>query len=46
MPKLEQRFIAAGADPVGQSPKVFADFMASETAKWTKAIEGAGIKKK
>jgi tripartite-type tricarboxylate transporter receptor subunit TctC len=46
MPKLEQRFIAAGADPVGQSPKVFADFMASETAKWKKAIEGAGIQKK
>ena len=46
MPKLEERFIAAGADPVGQSPKVFADFMANETAKWKKAIEDAGIKKK
>lgn len=46
MPKLEERFIAAGADPVGQSPKVFADFMAAETAKWKKAIEDAGIQKK
>lgn len=46
MPKLEERFIAAGADPVGQSPKVFADFMAVETAKWKKAIEDAGIQKK
>jgi tripartite-type tricarboxylate transporter receptor subunit TctC len=46
MPKLEERFIAAGADPVGQTPKVFADFMAAETAKWKKAIEDAGIQKK
>jgi len=46
MPKLEERFIAAGADPVGQSPKVFADFLAAETAKWKKAIEDAGIQKK
>jgi len=46
MPKLEERFIAAGADPVGQSPKVFADFLAAETAKWKKAIADAGIEKK
>lgn len=46
MPKLEERFIAAGADPVGQSPKVFADFMAAETAKWKQAIADAGIQKK
>ena len=46
MPKLEDRFVAAGADPVGQSPKVFADFLAAETAKWKKAIEDAGIQKK
>lgn len=39
MPKLEDRFILAGADPVGQSPEFFADFMAKETAKWKKVVE-------
>ncbi len=46
MPNLEARFIASGADPVGQTPQVFADFLAAETAKWKQAIDGAGIKKK
>lgn len=39
MPKLEDRFIVAGADPVGKSPEFFAEFMAKETAKWKKVVE-------
>ncbi len=30
LPALEKQFIAAGADPVGGPPKVFADFIMSE----------------
>lgn len=39
MPKLEERFVTAGADPVGKSPEFFAEFMAKETAKWKKVVE-------
>lgn len=46
LPKLEQRFIAAGADPVGGPPKVFADFIMSEYTKWKKVIEDSGAAKK
>jgi tripartite-type tricarboxylate transporter receptor subunit TctC len=46
MPNLEQRFVAAGADPVGKSPAVFAEFMAKETAKWKKVVEDSNAAKK
>jgi tripartite-type tricarboxylate transporter receptor subunit TctC len=39
MPKLEERFILAGADPVGKTPAFFGEFMAKETAKWKKVVE-------
>jgi tripartite-type tricarboxylate transporter receptor subunit TctC len=45
MPNLEDRFIAAGADPVGGPPKVFADFIMSEYTKWKKVIEDSGAAK-
>lgn len=46
MPNLEQRFIVAGADPVGKTPQYFADFMAKETAKWKKVVEDSNAAKK
>ena len=46
MPNLEQRFIVAGADPVGKTPAYFAEFMAKETAKWKKVVEDSNAAKK
>lgn len=46
MPNLEQRFIAAGADPVGKTPALFGEFMAKETAKWKKVVEDSNAAKK
>lgn len=46
MPNLEQRFVAAGADPVGKSPEFFAEFMTKETAKWKKVVEDSNAAKK
>ncbi len=46
LPALEKQFIAAGADPVGGPPKVFADFIMSEYTKWKKVIEDSGAAKK
>jgi tripartite-type tricarboxylate transporter receptor subunit TctC len=46
MPNLEQRFIVAGADPVGKTPEYFADFMAKETAKWKKVVEDSNAAQK
>ena len=41
MPKLEDRFVTAGADPVGKTPEFFAEFMAKETAKWKQVVEAS-----
>ena len=41
MPKLEERFILAGADPVGKTPQLFADFMVKETAMWKQVVEAS-----
>jgi len=46
LPALEKQFVAAGADPVGGPPKVFADFIMSEYTKWKKVIEDSGAAKK
>ena len=46
MPNLEQRFIVAGADPVGKTPAHFAEFMAKETAKWKKVVEDSNAAQK
>ena len=46
LPALEKQFVAAGADPVGGPPKVYADFIMSEYTKWKKVIEDSGAAKK
>jgi len=43
IPKLEDRFVAAGADPVGGTPDDFKNFIDSEYNKWREVIKSAGI---
>lgn len=45
LPNLEDRFVSAGADPVGGSPDDFRQFIATEHDKWAEAIKSAGIAK-
>ncbi len=40
--KLEQRFIAEGADPVGGSPEDFKNFIQKEYIKWKKVVIDSG----
>lgn len=44
--KLEDRFVAEGADPVGGSPEDFGAFIQQEYLKWKKVVidSGASIK--
>ncbi len=46
LPKLEERFIAAGADPVGGSPADFKAFIDAEYSKWRKVLTDAGLAKR
>jgi tripartite-type tricarboxylate transporter receptor subunit TctC len=41
---VKERFLADGAEPVGNSPEEFAAYIRAETAKWAKVIKDAGIK--
>ena len=43
-PEARQRLLNDGAEPVGSSPDEFAAYLRSETAKWAKVIQAAGIK--
>lgn len=43
-PEVRQRLLNDGAEPVGSSPEEFAAYLRSETAKWAKVIQAAGIK--
>ncbi|MBM3342045.1 MAG: tripartite tricarboxylate transporter substrate binding protein [Betaproteobacteria bacterium] len=42
-PELRARMIAAGLEPVGNSPEVFSAYFRAEVAKWAKVIRSAGI---
>ena len=41
---LKERMTAEGLEVVGGTPEEFADYIKSETEKWTKVIKAAGIK--
>ena len=41
---VKARFLADGADPVGNSPEEFAAYIRAETAKWAKVVKDAGIR--
>lgn len=43
-PDVRQRLLNDGAEPVGGSPEEFTAYLRSETAKWAKVIQAAGIK--
>jgi tripartite-type tricarboxylate transporter receptor subunit TctC len=43
-PEVGKRLAADGAEPVGSSPEEFAAFIKSETEKWAKVAQAAGIK--
>jgi len=45
-PDVRQRFAADGADPVGNTPEEFAQFIRSELDKWAKVARGAGIEQR
>jgi tripartite-type tricarboxylate transporter receptor subunit TctC len=43
-PDLRDKLVAAGIQPVGNTPEQFASFIKSETARFAKVIKEAGIK--
>jgi tripartite-type tricarboxylate transporter receptor subunit TctC len=44
LPEVKDRLLAEGAEPVGNTPEQFGEFIKSEIAKWGKVIRAAGIK--
>ena len=44
-PKVREKLLATGLDPQPSTPGQFADLIRSETARWKKVIEDAGIPK-
>ncbi len=42
-PQMREWFAGGGAEPVGNTPAEFTDFIRSETAKWAKVIKSAQI---
>jgi tripartite-type tricarboxylate transporter receptor subunit TctC len=44
LPETRAVFLAEGAEPVGNKPEEFGEIIRSETAKWAKVIQAAGIK--
>ena len=43
-PELRERFVALGADPLGTTPQVFAQFIQNELSKWGKAVKDSGAR--
>jgi len=43
-PELRERFVALGADPLGTTPQVFAEFIRAELSKWGKAVKDSGAR--
>ncbi len=43
-PDLNERMIADGAEPVGNTPEQFRTFLQNEIVKWRKVIQVAGLK--
>jgi tripartite-type tricarboxylate transporter receptor subunit TctC len=44
IPEMREKFIQQGADPVGNTPEEFGEFMRAETAKWAKLVKESGAK--
>ena len=43
-PDMKEKLVGAGIQPVGNTPEQFASFIKSETARFAKVIQEAGIK--
>jgi tripartite-type tricarboxylate transporter receptor subunit TctC len=43
-PEMRQRMADLGAEPVGDTPAEFSQFIAAEIAKWAKVVNDAGVK--
>ncbi len=43
-PDIRTRFADQGAEPVGNTPEQFSDFLKSDLAKWAKVIKAAGVR--
>ncbi len=44
LPEVKDRLLNEGAEPVGNTPEQFGEFIKAEIAKWGKVIKAAGIK--
>ena len=44
LPDVNERIVALGAQPVGGTPKEYAEFIKAEIQKWQKVIRSAGVK--
>jgi len=44
LPEVKDRLLAEGAEPVGNTPEQFGEFIKSEIAKWGKVIRAAGLR--
>jgi tripartite-type tricarboxylate transporter receptor subunit TctC len=42
IPALREKFIQQGADPIGNTPDEFGQYMKDETAKWAKIVRASG----
>ncbi|MBX9904005.1 MAG: tripartite tricarboxylate transporter substrate binding protein [Burkholderiales bacterium] len=43
-PGVRERFLASGADPVGNTPEEFSAVVRSDISKWAKVVQAAGLK--
>jgi tripartite-type tricarboxylate transporter receptor subunit TctC len=43
-PSVQEKYLAMGAQPVGNTPEQFAVFIKNEIAKWTKVVKDSGAK--
>ena len=41
---VQERLLASGFEPLGGTPQKFADYLRSETRKWTKVVRDANIR--
>jgi tripartite-type tricarboxylate transporter receptor subunit TctC len=42
LPDTRERFLALGAEPVGDTPAEFGSFFRNEVAKWAKVVKSSG----
>jgi tripartite-type tricarboxylate transporter receptor subunit TctC len=44
LPEVRSHLLTEGAEPVGNTPEQFGEFIKSEIAKWGKVIRAAGLR--